>query len=78
LIHQTLDKFRHFFTVKELFVLMNHLFTFEDKSSLFGKCGSMTIRCLEHSQYYRKLVLLPCTIFIAENGLNEAETFKTL
>jgi len=29
-----------FFTVKELFVLMNHLFTFKDKSSLFGKCDN--------------------------------------
>jgi len=25
---------------------MNHFFTFENKSSLFGKCGSMTIRYL--------------------------------
>jgi len=52
---------------------MNHLFTFENKSSLFDKCGSMTIRCWwEHSQYNRKLVLLLCTILIAKNGLNKA------
>jgi len=56
-----------------------NLFTFEDKSYLFDKCGSITtIRCLEHSQYDRKLVLLLCTILIAEDGLNEAETSGTL